>query len=165
MDNTVGKINVQGHQLPMSIWEQATLLLNLLYSSGSLLRCNIHCEESSNSAEDQLYYINDIPAGYTLDEVTSTIWKMVACYQKNGHISIEEEFGPVVFKRPQRQILGYQVVDRHGHHSNDRPSYLILTEQTAVADLLEARASKTGLWTMVAILEGDIQKPEFEECA
>jgi hypothetical protein len=59
------------------------------------------------------------------------------------------------------RIVGYQVVDSHGNHWADRASFLILSEQTAINDLSAARNGQ-GFWTMVAILDGDIQEPQFE---
>ncbi|MBI6883049.1 hypothetical protein [Pseudomonas putida] len=59
-------------------------------------------------------------------------------------------------------IVGYQVQDSDGNNWADRPSFLILTEKTAINDLLEARKSG-GFWTMIAILNGDVQDPSYED--
>lgn len=60
-------------------------------------------------------------------------------------------------------IIGYQVQDQHGNNWADRPSYEILTEQTAIKDLLDARnANNNSLFVMIAIIEGDIEEPTFE---
>lgn len=58
-------------------------------------------------------------------------------------------------------IVGYQVQDSDCNNWGDRPSFLILTEKTAINDLLEARKSG-GFWTMIAILNGDVQDPSYE---
>jgi hypothetical protein len=59
-------------------------------------------------------------------------------------------------------IIGYQVQDQNGNNWSDRPSYLVLTEQTAVEDLKAARSSKTGDYSIVGILRNDIQDPILE---
>lgn len=61
------------------------------------------------------------------------------------------------------KIVGYQVHTPDGDcHWRDRPSYLILTEATAIRDLLDARKAQ-GHWIMTAILEDDIEEPWFED--
>lgn len=61
------------------------------------------------------------------------------------------------------KIVGYQVHTPDGkYHWGDRPSYLILTEATAIRDLLDARKGQ-GHWIMTAILEDDIQEAWFED--
>lgn len=59
------------------------------------------------------------------------------------------------------KVIGYQVQDELGGNWACRPSSLVLSEEAAVRDLLEAR-SQRGLWQIVAIVEGDIAVPEFE---
>lgn len=60
------------------------------------------------------------------------------------------------------KIIGYQVQNELGGNWSERPSYLILSEETAIRDLLEAR-SQRGLWLMIAIFDGDIEDHEFED--
>ena len=60
-------------------------------------------------------------------------------------------------------IIGYQVQDQHGNNYGDKPSFLVLSEDSAVSDLMEARKRyKDDCYVMVAILEGDIEEPSFE---
>lgn len=59
------------------------------------------------------------------------------------------------------RIVGYQVQDHHGNHWADRPSYEILTEETALSDM-EAASKGQGCWLMIAILDGDIEEQTFE---
>ena len=60
-------------------------------------------------------------------------------------------------------IIGYQVQDQHGNNWDDRPSYEILTEQTAVKELKLARARyRDDNYNMIVILQGDIEDPTFE---
>ena len=61
------------------------------------------------------------------------------------------------------KVIGYQVQDANGDNWADRPSYLILGLQTASADLQAARACSDRLFFMIAVLEGDIENPEFEQ--
>lgn len=63
---------------------------------------------------------------------------------------------------PTPKIIGYQVQNADGENWDDRPSYEVLTAETATAELLEARKSGTGHWLMIAILDGDIEDVEFE---
>lgn len=58
-------------------------------------------------------------------------------------------------------IIGYQVVNKDGNHWNDRYSFLILDEKTAIADLEESKKSDTHYF-IVAILKDDIEEPTFE---
>ena len=61
-------------------------------------------------------------------------------------------------------IIGYQVQDQHGNNWDDRPSYEILTEQTAVKELKLARARyRDDNYNMIVILQGDIEEPTFED--
>ncbi len=60
-------------------------------------------------------------------------------------------------------IIGYQVQNAAGENWGDRPSFEILTAETAIADLQAARQLSDGLWLMVAILDGDIEEPTFED--
>lgn len=59
------------------------------------------------------------------------------------------------------RVIGFQVQNEHGENWGDRPSYEILPEDVAAADLLDARASGVGNWLMIAILPGDIEEPTF----
>jgi hypothetical protein len=60
-------------------------------------------------------------------------------------------------------IIGYQVQDQHGNNWDDRPSYEILTEQTAIKELKLARARyRDDNYNMIVILQGDIEEPTFE---
>jgi len=60
-------------------------------------------------------------------------------------------------------ILGYQVQDQQGNHWANRPSFEILTEQTALKELMESRNnSASACWNIIAITEGDIEEPTFE---
>jgi hypothetical protein len=59
------------------------------------------------------------------------------------------------------KIVGYQVHDHRGNHWANRPSYFILTEETALSDLETARKGQ-GCWIMTAVLEGDIEEATFE---
>jgi hypothetical protein len=60
------------------------------------------------------------------------------------------------------KIVGYQVQDEKGNNWADRPSFLILSEQTALGDMAQARMRQFGIWLMIAIFEGDIEEPEYE---
>ncbi|TNC80797.1 MAG: hypothetical protein C9356_11785 [Oleiphilus sp.] len=60
-------------------------------------------------------------------------------------------------------IIGYQVQDTAGNNWGGRPSYEVLTEATATKDLLDARSTATALFTMIAVLDGDIEEPIFEK--
>lgn len=61
-------------------------------------------------------------------------------------------------------IIGYQVKDQHGEHWADRPSYEVLSKQTAIGDLIRARAENPEKsYMMIAILDGDIEEPAFEK--
>lgn len=59
------------------------------------------------------------------------------------------------------QIIGYQVQNSVGDNWADRPSFVVLDAETAIADLLAARKADCD-WVMIAILEGDIEEPSFE---
>lgn len=59
------------------------------------------------------------------------------------------------------KIVGYQVQDYNGNNWADQPSYLILTQETALIHL-EAASKAEGCWFMIVILEGDIEDPAFE---
>jgi hypothetical protein len=59
------------------------------------------------------------------------------------------------------RIVGYQVHDHRGNHWAGRPSYEILTEETALSELKAARKGQ-GCWLMTAVLDGDIEEPTFE---
>ncbi len=60
-------------------------------------------------------------------------------------------------------IMGYQVANAvTGEYWGDRPSFEILTEQTAIKDIQEARESGQVGWVMHAILAGDIEEPTYE---
>lgn len=68
--------------------------------------------------------------------------------------------------KPAKQspaILGYQVQNADGENWGGRPSFEILTAETAITDLQAARRSSEGLWLLVAILDGDIEEPTFED--
>lgn len=60
------------------------------------------------------------------------------------------------------KIVGYQVHDEQGNHWADRPSYLILSQKTAINDMIQARRRQFGLWSMIVIFQGDIEEPEYE---
>ena len=83
-------------------------------------------------------------------------------------LSENSEFATVTAGAKEAQdslpkIVGYQVHTQDGnHHWGDRPSYLILTEATAIRDLLDARKGQ-GHWIMTAILEDDIEEAWFED--
>lgn len=62
----------------------------------------------------------------------------------------------------QPKIVGYQVQDEKGNNWADRPSFLILSQKTALSDMAEARRRQFGLWLMIVILDGDIEQPEYE---
>jgi hypothetical protein len=59
------------------------------------------------------------------------------------------------------KIVGYQVQDYNGNNWDDQPSYLILTQETALSHL-EAASKADGCWFMIVILDGDIEDPTFE---
>jgi len=62
-------------------------------------------------------------------------------------------------------IVGYQVVNQFGNHWNNRPSFEILTEETAISELTESRLKQeeTGeFYQLLSILDGDIEEPTFE---
>lgn len=59
-------------------------------------------------------------------------------------------------------IIGYQVQNRNGEHWAGRPSNVILTEETAVREYGQARTYNDSPYKMIAILEGDIEHPVFE---
>lgn len=61
-----------------------------------------------------------------------------------------------------KKIVGYQVTNPiSGDHWDNRPSFEILDQATAIADLEAARAATEGHYLLVAILEGDIDDPLF----
>lgn len=61
------------------------------------------------------------------------------------------------------KVLGYQVQNLQGDNFGGRFSYLILTEQTAISDLMAARSKDpSGCWNIVTILTDDIDEPIFE---
>lgn len=62
----------------------------------------------------------------------------------------------------QPKIVGYQVQDEKGNNWADRPSFLILSQQTAIGDMAEARRRQFGIWLMITIFDGDIEEPEYE---
>lgn len=79
--------NIPGyHEMPLSIWGKATLLLGLLYREGLLPKCHIY----GTSEEGGEYEINGIPVGRTEDQVTTCIWLMVESYAAEGHISFQD---------------------------------------------------------------------------
>lgn len=60
-------------------------------------------------------------------------------------------------------IIGYQVMNTvTGEHWNDRPSFEILSERTAIQEFKDARESGVKGWLLSPILPGDIEKPTFE---
>lgn len=59
-------------------------------------------------------------------------------------------------------ILGYQIRNIKGELWGNRSSQQILTEQTALIELKEARAQSESGYMMVAVVEGDIANPHFE---
>lgn len=78
----IEKVDLRGYgAMPMNIWGKSTLLLGLLEREGMLPECHIY------GVDDGSYCINGTPVGTTEEEVTSNIWKMVACWQKNGWIA------------------------------------------------------------------------------
>lgn len=59
-------------------------------------------------------------------------------------------------------ILGFQVQNKFGNNWLDRPSYEILPQDRAHQALVDARSSQPDSgWSMVAILDGDIEEPTF----
>lgn len=62
-----------------------------------------------------------------------------------------------------KKVIGYQVMNADGRHWNDRDSYEILTEATASKEIDEAWETGEPHWYMVAVREGDIEEPEFEQ--
>ena len=80
--STIEKVAICGRgEMPMNVWGKATLLLGLLGREGMLPECHIY------GTEDGAYSVNGISVGTTEEEVTSNIWKMVECWQKNGWIA------------------------------------------------------------------------------
>jgi hypothetical protein len=59
-------------------------------------------------------------------------------------------------------IVGYQVRTPAGDHWANRPDNLIISQGTAIKDLRTARKGQ-GQWLMVAVLEGDVENPSFED--
>lgn len=78
----VETIEVLGQQIPMNTWGYTTLLLSSLQKEGHLPECFIYTTED----ESKGYFINGVPVGHTLEEVTSSVWKMVKCYRDNGYL-------------------------------------------------------------------------------
>jgi hypothetical protein len=65
-------------------------------------------------------------------------------------------------KAAQTKIIGYQVQNYNGEHWGGRDSYVILDELTAKQDLLSARIARSSTaYMMIAILDGDIDGPQF----
>lgn len=60
-------------------------------------------------------------------------------------------------------IIGYQVQDTYGNKWGNRPTFHVLTERTAIQELKEARDKVSDSYVMVAIQEGDIPSPTFED--
>jgi hypothetical protein len=59
-------------------------------------------------------------------------------------------------------IVGYQVQTPAGDQWAGRPENIILSQATAIKDLRTARKGQ-GKWLMVAVLEGDVENPSFED--
>ena len=81
----IEQVKVFGRPMPMNIWGQTTLLLSMLYREGHLPDCSIYGKED-HDGEDQGYFINGEFVGHTLEEVTTAVWKMVACWKANGYL-------------------------------------------------------------------------------
>ncbi|MDC8832833.1 hypothetical protein [Alteromonas gilva] len=59
-------------------------------------------------------------------------------------------------------IIGFQVMNTQtGELWNDRPSFEILSERTAVNEYKNARKTSKD-WSLTPILTGDIEEPTFE---
>lgn len=83
-----------------------------------------------------------------------------------------EELAPLFFEKfhdlamkalrvKPSKIIGYQVINHDGDHWGFRPSFLILDEATALRDLEQAKKSSGGPWLMIALRDGDVEKPSF----
>lgn len=57
--------------------------------------------------------------------------------------------------------IGYQVTNSKGENWADRPSFEILDNETAGADLKEAQKTGQQDWQLIPIHEGDIESPSF----
>ena len=84
---TIKHANIPGYpNMPLNIWDKATLLLNLLYREGLLPECRIYGVEEDGGE----YEINGIRVGSTEEKVTTCIWLMVESYATEGHIDFQD---------------------------------------------------------------------------
>lgn len=83
-----------------------------------------------------------------------------------------EELAPLFFEKfhelalkalrvKPSKVIGYHVKNIKGEHWGDRLPSAILDEATALKELAQAEKSSDGPWLMIALRDGDVDKPSF----